>query len=190
MKIPKKGAIALLVVGAIGGLVFSGAFASFVQYSNTMEFCISCHEMRSTVYQELKESKHYKNPMGVRAKCSDCHVPHTSWIATVGRKIVATRELYFHLVGAVDTKEKFEAKRLELAQEVWAEMKASDSETCRSCHKWDAMDLAAQRTSARVQHESAIKEGKTCIDCHKGLVHKDVSKELEKEKAGPGNFTL
>ena len=57
----------LLGGGLLIGMVLSGAFASFVQYSNTQAFCISCHEMESTVYQEYKETSHYRKPAGVRA---------------------------------------------------------------------------------------------------------------------------
>lgn len=188
----KKGigfAVLLFVVGGLAGVVFSGAFASFIQYSNTLGFCISCHEMESTVYQEYKTSLHYRNPVGVRAICSDCHVPHGNWIQTVLFKVAATKELFYHFAGAVDTKAKFEAKRKELAEGVWAYMKATDSRTCRNCHSWSAMELAKQRKSVRVEHESAQKEGQTCIDCHKGLVHKPVQEKKE-EPGGAPSFQL
>ena len=186
----KKGiglGLLLLVIGGGAGVVFSGAFASFIQYSNTLGFCISCHEMESTVYQEYKTTIHYKNPVGVRAVCSDCHVPHKSWIETVIFKVGATRELFYHMVGAIDTRAKFDAKRQELAEGVWAYLKASDSRTCRNCHSWKAMTLADQRKSIRVEHESAQKNGKTCIDCHKGIAHKT---PWIKKEAAPASFNL
>ena len=77
--------------------------------------------MRDTVYVEHKESIHYRNPSGVRAICSDCHVPK-DWTAKLIRKIKATNELYHKLLGTIDTKEKFEQHRLEMAEPVWAEM--------------------------------------------------------------------
>ena len=45
------------------------------------------------------------------------------------------------------------------------------------------MVLDEQRPRARGQHQSAVEEGKTCIDCHKGIAHKDVSEELEEPAA-------
>ncbi|VTP64886.1 Cytochrome c-type protein NapC [Serratia rubidaea] len=33
------------------------------------------------------------------------------------------------------------------------------------------MDITAQRPEARLQHPVAIKQGETCIDCHKGVAH-------------------
>ena len=188
-----KTTIVVLILGAIVGVVFSGALASFVQYSNKMEFCISCHEMESTVYQEFKETPHYANASGVRAKCSDCHVPHGNWIATLATKVLKTKELYYHAVGKLDTPEKFEANRLEMAESVWASMKASDSRECRNCHVREAMLIDKQRKRAQVKHREAKDEGKTCIDCHKGIAHKPVhEKETEKEgeESGEGSFTM
>ena len=72
------------------------------------------------------------------------------WIHKVIRKIQATSELYHKAMGTVDTPEKFEAKRWELANRVWAKMKETDSRECRNCHDFNAMDLSEQdRPDAR-----------------------------------------
>ena len=65
------GAIILFVAG----IIVWGGFNTVMEETNTMEFCISCHEMRDNVYKEYKETVHYQNRSGVRATCSDCHVP-------------------------------------------------------------------------------------------------------------------
>lgn len=175
-------AVMFAAIFFIGGLVASGAFASFTQYSNTMEFCLSCHEMESTVYQEYKESPHFQTKAGVRPSCADCHVPYQNWMKMVWHKVGATEELFYHFTGKLDTPEKFEAKRLELAQTVWDRMESNDSENCRNCHKTDAWNLALQKPRARGQHEDSITTGETCIDCHKGIAHKPVHEKLEAEK--------
>ncbi|WP_204360995.1 NapC/NirT family cytochrome c, partial [Escherichia coli] len=41
------------------GIVFWGGFNTGMEKANTEEFCISCHEMRNTVYQEYMDSVHY-----------------------------------------------------------------------------------------------------------------------------------
>lgn len=179
---------ALIIFGA--GVIFSGAFASFVQYTNTMDFCISCHEMRDTVYQEYKKSPHYVTRSGIRPSCADCHVPSDNWISTVSHKVVATKELVLHLAGYVDTPEKFEAVRPELAKRIWAKMKANDSATCRTCHHTDNWDLSLHRPRARAQHEDMKKSGETCIDCHKGIAHKPVQEEAPAPSAEEESFTL
>ena len=182
--------LGIFVIGGLAGLVVSGATASFVQYSNSLEFCITCHEMESTVYQEYKETVHYQNPSGVRAVCADCHVPHDNWIATMLRKMRASvNELPNHFLGKLDTKEKFEQHRLEMAENVWAEMRANDSRECRSCHVREAMLLGEQRTRAQKQHKSAREEGQTCIDCHDGIAHK-LPEGMEEEEEAPQDFTF
>ncbi len=182
----------LIAVGGIGGILFWGAFNWALELSNTETFCISCHEMRDTVYKELKSTVHYRNRSGVRATCSDCHVPKT-WIYKVQRKIQATfNELPHHIIGTYDNLENFEANRLKLAQRVWDSMKSTDSRECRNCHETEFMDFTNQKPRARAQHESAAQEGETCIDCHKGIAHKPVHKQLEakEEEDEGGGFTL
>jgi len=161
----------LLIVGGAGGVVAWGGFNTFMEYTNTLEFCISCHEMESTVYQEYKTSVHYTNASGVRAVCSDCHVPK-EWTPKLIRKIKATGELYHHFMGTIDTPEKFEQARAGLAARVWATMKANDSHECRNCHSFAAMDFHKQTPRAAEKMQEAIKLGQTCIDCHKGIAHK------------------
>jgi len=161
----------IFVVGGIAGILFWGGFNTYMEYTNTLEFCTSCHEMRDTVYEEYTHSVHYSNGSGVRAICSDCHVPK-EWGPKLVRKIRATNELYHKALGTINTPEKFEAKREELALHVWREMKANDSHECRNCHSYQSMDFHAQSITARREMKKAIKEGKTCIDCHKGIAHK------------------
>ena len=162
---------AVVGIGMLSGLIFWGGFNTGMDATNTMAFCTSCHEMRDTVFQEYKETIHYKNRSGVRAGCPDCHVPK-DWGHKFLRKVQASNELYGKFVTqSIDTPEKFEAKRMAMAQSVWAAMKANDSQECRNCHSWDAMDMKKQHPRARKKMETAEQEGKTCIDCHKGVAH-------------------
>jgi nitrate/TMAO reductase-like tetraheme cytochrome c subunit len=185
----RRSAGALLLAGGIGGIVFWGGFNTFLEYSNTYEFCTSCHEM-SWVDEEYRTSHHFKNPSGVRAVCSDCHVPK-EWTAKMKRKIQASfNELPGKILGTINTKEKFEAKRLELAENVWATMKNNDSHECRNCHSESSWQLDKQQQRARASHEDAVKTGETCIDCHKGIAHKKPKTEEEKQQEDAADFTL
>lgn len=193
MKSQRKTIISFITfggIGAIAALIFAGGFLSYVQYTNTMEFCISCHEMESTVYQEYQKSVHYSSKSGVRPNCADCHVPKGNWIKTLSHKVLATRELVKHIFGTVDTTEKFEARRLELAQNVWDGMKEDDSANCRGCHNTEVWDLNLQKRRAKVQHEDAVTSGETCIDCHKGIAHKPIHKQLEEEEDDEEGFDI
>lgn len=162
------------------GVIFWGGFNTAMEATNTLGFCISCHEMEENVYLEYKQTLHYKNSSGVRAICSDCHVPDP-WVHKFVRKIKATRELFYKMLGTIDTPEKFKQRRMLLANRVWETMKATDSRECRNCHNFSAMALDKQRNIASERHRQAITEGKTCIDCHKGIAHKLPEEFLEQE---------
>jgi cytochrome c-type protein NapC len=165
----------------IAGIVFWGGFHTAMEATNTLDFCIGCHEMEENVYQEYLPSIHYSNRTGVRATCPDCHVPRP-WIHKVMRKIQASKEIYHKLMGTVDTPEKFDEHRLTMAKRVWAAMKETDSRECRNCHNFESMNPKYQRPRARKQHLNAFETGQTCIDCHKGIAHKDVRKLLGDEE--------
>ena len=161
----------IVLAGGIGGVVLWGGFNTFMEYTNTMDFCISCHEMRANPYVEYQSSAHFQNRTGVHAICSDCHVPR-DWTAKLVRKIQATNELFHHLRGTLDTPEKYDAKRRELAEHVWASMRANDSRECRNCHSYDAMAFHKQTRRGAEKMQEAAREGKTCIECHQGIAHR------------------
>ncbi len=171
----------------IVGIIFWGGFNTAMEATNKLEFCIGCHEMEENVYQEYKPSIHYSNRTGVRATCPDCHVPDP-WIHKMVRKIQASNEVFHKIMGTVDTPEKFNEHRLDMAKRVWHTMKSTDSRECRNCHNFESMNPEFQRPRARKQHMNAFKTGQTCIDCHKGIAHKPVrnlltDEELEKLEA-------
>ncbi len=98
--------------------------------------------------------------------CSDCHVPH-EWTDKIARKMQASKEVWGKIFGTIDTREKFLAKRLELAA---ARMGAASRPTTR----WSAatatttspMDFTRQSPRAAKIHEAALGGGgQTCIDC-------------------------
>lgn len=151
------------------GILFSLGFSAGLHYTNEMSFCTSCHTMQWNL-EEYKKTPHYQNASGVRATCSDCHVPK-QFVPKMIAKVMAAKDVYHEIIGTISTKEKFEAHRWDMASRVWAKMKASDSRECKSCHAWDGMDLSEQDRLARQKHGRAQEEGKTCIDCHKGVAH-------------------
>ncbi|XNM56884.1 NapC/NirT family cytochrome c [Escherichia coli] len=101
----------------------------------------------------------------------DCHVPH-EFVPKMIRKLKASKELYGKIFGVIDTPQKFEAHRLTMAQNEWRRMKDNNSQECRNCHNFEYMDTTAQKSVAAKMHDQAVKDGQTCIDCHKGIAHK------------------
>lgn len=158
----------LAVLVGIGGAY--GGFNVFAKVTNTTAFCISCHEMEVGPYAEYKNSIHYANRTGIRVECADCHVPR-DFGPKVMAKIIAAKDVWHHLLGTIDTPEKFEAHRLDMAERVWAKFEATESRECRVCHAFDAMDPDEQGRRAGLKHPDAMMEGRHCIECHKGIVH-------------------
>ena len=161
----------LVLAGFVAGVVFWGGFNTALEITNTEKFCTGCHEMRDNVFSELKSTIHFSNRSGVRASCPDCHVPH-NWTDKIARKMQASKEVWGKIFGTIDTRQKFQAHRLELAKNEWVRMKANDSLECRNCHSSAAMDFTKQTRRAGEIHARFLVTGeKTCIDCHKGIAH-------------------
>ena len=173
----RRSVITVVILGFIGGIVFWGGFNTALEMTNREEFCISCHEMEDNVYPEYRQTIHYQNRTGVRATCPDCHVPK-EWTHKIIRKIEASREVFHKIMGTVDTPKKFRDYRLTMAKSEWRRMKSVDSRECRNCHNFNSMDYSMQSRRASPQHMEGFENGKTCIDCHKGIAHKlpDTSK--------------
>ncbi|HZW23588.1 NapC/NirT family cytochrome c [Noviherbaspirillum sp.] len=161
-----------LTIGAfVMGILFWGGFNTIMEATNTEKFCTGCHEMRDNVFVELQNTIHYSNRSGVRAVCSDCHVPH-NWTDKMARKMAASKEVWGKIFGTIDTREKFEAHRLQLANNEWKRLKANNSLECRNCHQFESMDFTKQSKRAVDAHSTQLARGeKTCIDCHKGIAH-------------------
>lgn len=172
---PKCSMLRMIVVGVLGGIMIWGGLNMGMEYTNRSEFCTSCHEM-TIPYEELKKTAHFKNRSGTTVQCADCHVASsktpTDYMFKSFQKIMAARDIIGHIKGTVDTPEKYEAHRLVMAQRVWERMKERDSKECRNCHLFETMDPEKQKDRSVVKHEGAIEDGKTCIDCHKGVSHK------------------
>jgi cytochrome c-type protein NapC len=183
---PRCSMLRMLGVGSVLGIVIWGALNMGMEYTNRSEFCLSCHEM-SIPYEELKKTVHFKNRSGAAAQCADCHVASsktpTDYMFKSFQKLMAARDVVGKITGIVDTPEKFEAHRLTMAKRVWARMEERDSKECRNCHDFKYMDPEKQKDRSVVKHEGAVEDGKTCIECHKGIAHKPVHQAPEQTSA-------
>jgi nitrate/TMAO reductase-like tetraheme cytochrome c subunit len=153
------------------GAMALGTMNYTLHATSTTEFCYTCHSHESFIKPEYESSGHFANTAGVRADCADCHLPHENWFEYVWTKAVVSLDIVPELMGKLDTAEKFEEHRAEMAESVWRQFKANDSKFCRSCHSIEAMDLESQGRSTARRHSTAADKDKTCIDCHYGIVH-------------------
>ena len=164
-------AVAMIATGSL--LIAGSTYATDGKDSDMEEnFCMSCHEMKENVLPDYTKSTHYINRSGVRAECTSCHLPE-DFVPMMLRKAQAAREVVQSLRGVLDSPEKFEKERLRMAKSVWAEMEANDSRECRSCHNKQAFDFSKfKKPEDAKRMEKGLSEGQTCINCHKGIVHK------------------
>ena len=173
------GAILVFFAGAI--TLIGSQVALHVM--NTEEFCTgTCHSMKFPT-EEWRDSPHYKNASGVRAACPDCHVPRIYPEKLIVKTRAGFVDIYHEILGTISTREKFNANRAELAEHVWDYMKKTDSRECRVCHDEEHFLLADQGEKAAKAHVTGPLEGKTCIDCHKGIAHKTPDEIVEEQQA-------
>ncbi len=166
-----------LVIGGIGGILFTTILIKFDHYTSSEEFCTSCHSMEM-VAKPYRASTHYNSASGVRASCGDCHVSEGVFAST-----------WDHFIGGKDLVEQIKGAwfgpnyddpvihALNLPNAAFAAREwfiKRDSATCRHCHEQDAI-LGARLHTAAVHTEDA--NGKTCVECHINLVHRTVPAE-------------
>ena len=167
----------------VAGIIFAGGFNIALSKTNEMEFCTSCHSMKINL-EEYKETVHYKSASGVQADCADCHVPK-EFVPKMIAKVLAYKDVVHEILGTIDTPEKYEAHRWDMANRVWDKMRASNSRECKSCHQFENMDLSEQGKSARRKHSRAQENNEQCIDCHAGIAH-ELPDEPEEEEESEG----
>jgi len=172
------------------GAIALGVMNYTLHATSTTEFCYSCHSHEQFIKPEYEASSHFSNAAGVRAECADCHLPHDSWFDYVWTKAVVSLDVIPEFMGKLETAEKYEAHRAEMAESVWREVKENDSAYCRSCHSLAAMNLDEQDRRTARRHAKADENNETCIDCHYGIVHvepegaDEIMERLQDEFAG------
>jgi cytochrome c nitrite reductase small subunit len=141
--------------------------------SNTTEFCISCHEME-IFYNTWRISSHGLRNMGAsRARCVDCHLPHTSFFNYLFTKIkLGWHDYWAHLSGKKDSPGKWFIY-LKKHRNVLGRRIVYDS-GCRRCHKvliGNGIPLKAVKV-----HKTYLlgETNKTCVSCHRAVGHGDI----------------
>lgn len=154
------------------GMIALGSMNTVIHATSSNEFCFSCHSHEVNIRPEYEASSHFSNGSGVRAYCADCHLPQDNWFELTWTKAVVSLDIIPELMGKLDTPEKYDAHRAEMAEAVWTKFRDNDSKFCRNCHSFNAMNFEAQERRSARRHARAQEAGQTCIQCHYGIVHK------------------
>jgi nitrate/TMAO reductase-like tetraheme cytochrome c subunit len=162
-----------LVIGGLGGVGLMAFLIEFDHFTSSNQFCTSCHSM-SYADASYQQSVHYSSSSGVRATCGDCHVSEGVFAATWDH-MIGTRDLLKQLFGPDYDDPVVNMLHLpEAAFHARQWFKERDSATCRRCHELEAIQGERANTAAIHQEET---EGKTCVECHYNLVHRQVPDE-------------
>jgi len=162
-----------LVTGGLGGVLLMVFLLEFDHYASSNEFCTSCHSM-TYAQAAYQQSVHYHPVSGVRAECGDCHVSVGVFAATWDH-IKGGKDLWKQLFGADYDDPVVNALHLPgaaFATRQW--FRETGSATCQRCHVLEA--IQGQRADTAAIHREET-QGKTCIDCHQNLVHRQVPSE-------------
>lgn len=167
---PLRGVLAMIGIVVVLGLSFVAAEELNIR-GNSTAFCVSCHSMSAYVYEEFKTSKHFTNVAGVRPECGSCHVAKRFWSA-VWDHAMGTHDLISEFRYDWTKPENFEAKRSAMAEKARLKMLGEDSQTCRTCHNFEAI-VPSRKRGERAHADAKQKDKTNCIACHYNLVHKE-----------------
>jgi nitrate/TMAO reductase-like tetraheme cytochrome c subunit len=177
----KRWLLVLSVLAAGAALGAGGILVSLEvnRATSTDAFCTSCHSMAGLAADpHFIASAHRANSAGVRPSCGDCHIPKTNWfVETFEHAKSGLRDTIAEATHNYNDPNIWEPRRVQLAHEVRATMRAQDSVTCRECHNAAAIQPKSERGQAA---HALLREGRmTCIDCHFNLVHAPVPPSIE-----------
>ncbi len=160
-----KPAIFMAIGLVIAFPLFSLAYYTMVR-TTTPQFCAWCHEIQFA-YNTWKTSTHVNNAQGFVADCMDCHLPapHDTYNFFYAKTAHGIKDIIIHFV-----QESYDHGKNR--NKAYASFK---NEQCQKCHR-NLINIPEKR-GAMLAHRSVVyaRPGyeKSCVDCHKNLVHND-----------------
>lgn len=133
----------LLFIGVFVGIVFSVVTVKTLAYTDSAEFCSSCHIM-TNVYESFSDSNH------AELACADCHLPHDTLVNKyINKAKSGIGHVYYNTLG------------VEKIPGVLHETDNSTSiinQNCIDCH---------QNTVENISHDAK----ENCSSCHEAIPH-------------------
>ena len=174
--LPKRIFRALLIFAAlsVGAVLSWAALDTAFHATGDYEFCTSCHAYAPIAAAYREDVHGGNNPMGVRAACNDCHLPHDN-------------SLHYFLVkakhGIVDPVMELIKDPLEVEWHAIRERREEfvyDS-ACLNCHK--NLEAATEGNLKAFLPHRAYFHGfidSKCVSCHEHVGHYRLGYHLEK----------
>ena len=149
-------------IGLFIGIVFAAASAQALHYSDSADFCATCHPME-TAYSSFNDSVH------ADLTCNQCHAPTDSIVSKYMFKAKAGAHDFYMNTFNVD----------EIPDVIHAKQDTTDvvQENCISCH---------ENTIKTVKHDAK----ENCIDCHRQVPHGKKNKYKDDEFFKSGEYEI
>ncbi len=170
-----------IAIGVVVVLIIAWIFAyepvtrQFVAQDAVCNYCHLPWEFNPD--ERLTASKPHQREheqKGTQATCVDCHLPEGWWNATYAyTHFLSFTDLFGHLRDRdAERAGDWIPPRAATAYRVRDRMYEYDGNTCRTCHI--ESEIKFTRDRGVNAHKLALKEQKTCIECHNNLVHRPV----------------
>jgi len=170
-------AVIVLAIPAIA-LASWVAIETMVERTADEKFCGSCHTMAPMVAAYRADVHGGSHPQGVRAKCTQCHIPDDNVVVYLLAKArFGLHDAWAQLTYDLDTID-WHAKRAH------REMYVFDS-ACLGCHK-ELETATMSQPAAFVAHRPYFL-GETqmkCVSCHPNVGHQYLARHLPDPKIG------
>lgn len=152
-----------------------------IHATSGVEFCSSCHTMEPMAAAYALDVHGGANANGVRAECSDCHLPHDGPI----RYLVAKTRLGVHDVWVEFTgdTEAIDWQALRTHRERYVH----DS-GCLTCHS-DLQRATRSNSRAFVAHKPYFlgQTARSCVSCHEHVGHAELERFLPAPASTPAS---
>ncbi len=169
-----------IVLVAIPALVLASWLVTetMVEQTSDVEFCGSCHTMAPMVAAYRADIHGGGHPQGVRAKCTQCHIPADNVVSYITAKArFGIHDAWAQMTYDLDAID-WHGKRAH------REMYVFDS-ACLGCHK-ELESATMSQPAAFVAHRPYFL-GETqmkCVSCHPHVGHLYLSRYLPEPESG------
>ena len=157
----------IFLVGLIIGLFLFWGGEKALTYTNSDQYCASCH-VHPHAEDSWKKSSHFYNKSGVKVHCVECHLPPKGSLKYITVKAkTGLSDLYGYYFK--DTASFKWAQKRELEHAV----KIVYNESCTKCHQTlFSKGLSAEGGTAHLYYENNAEKLKLqCINCHLDVGH-------------------
>lgn len=157
----------ILPLGIILGAVSVLTSMKAISYTNTNEFCQSCH-IHPHAEDSWRQSSHYYNQSGMRIGCVDCHLPPEGDFHYLEAKVRhGLHDFYAFHFKDHDSFDWEQKRQLEHAEQIVY------NESCVSCHEnLFTKNLSSEGGVAHLHYEqNAERLDLQCINCHLDVGH-------------------